>query len=398
LQGGQERVLIVKLALEKESSEGNDPLILSAEQRAVYERCVNSEKNLCIIQGRAGVGKSTVLKPIRVAHEEKGFRVLGLAPTHKVAQDLKADGFDARTCHSFLFAFKNNRETLDSKTLVVVDEAGMLGTELSVELFNVIKTSGAKLILVGDDRQLSAVQRGGLFGHLAERYGAVELKEVRRQSVSWQKALSEELSRGDVKSAVSLMEDNKVLQWKDTKEEALVDILKDWAKESLNSQGTRLILAQRNVDVDALNQGARDILKEQGRLGGLEITCLTQRGKASFAIGDRVQFTKKDKGQGLTNADFGVIQHIDPQTKKLTVLLDNKEQKEVNPYTYDGLRHGYASTVYKAQGSTLEHVYVLHSKSINKAVNYVALTRQTKSLSLYVPKRKPLLNFISFVK
>ncbi len=361
---------------------------LSDEQQAVYDHCVNSEKNLCIVQGRAGVGKSTVLNPIRMAHEERGYRVLGLTPTHKVAQELKADGFEeAKTCHSFLFAFKNKRETLNSNTLVVVDEAGMLGTELSVELFHTMKASGAKLLLVGDDRQLSAVARGGVFGHLAERYGAIELQEVRRQTIDWQKAVSEDLSKGDIKNAVSLLEEHKAIQWKDTKEDALSDILKDWAKESLaNPQGIQLILAQRNIDVDALNQGARDILREQGRLGDLEVTCVTQRGKMSFAEGDRVQFTKTDKTQGLYTAEFGTIQKIDPETKKLTVLLDSKEQKEVDPYTYDGLRHGYASTVYKAQGSTLDHVYVLHSKIINKSVNYVALTRQTKSLSLYVSK------------
>ncbi|OJW47182.1 MAG: hypothetical protein BGO67_03650 [Alphaproteobacteria bacterium 41-28] len=158
---------------------------------------MNSDKNLCLIQGRAGVGKSTVLNPIRVAHEENGLRLLGLAPTHKVAMDLKEDGFkEAKTCHAFLFAFKNNRETLNSNTLVIVDEAGMLGTELSVELFHTIKTSGAKLILVGDDRQLSSIARGGIFWLLAERYGAIELKEVRRQTIGWQKAVSQDLSQG----------------------------------------------------------------------------------------------------------------------------------------------------------------------------------------------------------
>lgn len=94
---------------------------LSEEQKAAYDLCVDSEKNLAIIQGRAGVGKSYLLDAVRVAHEAEGFRVLGLAPTNKVAMDLKKEGFEAKTCHSFLFAFKNNRETLDSKTVVVVD-------------------------------------------------------------------------------------------------------------------------------------------------------------------------------------------------------------------------------------------------------------------------------------
>src|SRR3990167_5668503 len=223
------------------SPKGN--IKLSAEQKAVYEQCVNSVRNLCMIQGRAGVGKSAVLRPIRLAHEERGFRVLGLAPTHKVAQDLKADGFEeAKTCHSFLFALKNNRERLDSQTLVVVDEAGMLGTELSVELFHAIKTSGAKLLLVGDDRQLGSVQRGGLFGHLAERYGAAALTEVRRQTVSWQKAVSEDLSQGEIRSAVLLMEEHKALHWKGTKEDALSDLLKDWSQETRSSSGTHLMV------------------------------------------------------------------------------------------------------------------------------------------------------------
>ena len=375
------------LAVSKE-----EKIVLSAEQKAVYEHCVNSGKNLCVIQGRAGVGKSTILHPIRVAHEESGFRVLGLTPTHKVALDLKEDGFkEAKTCHAFLFALKNNREKLNSKTLVVVDEAGMMGTELSVELFHAVKTSGAKLLLVGDDRQLSSVARGGAFSHLAARYGAIELSEVRRQTIDWHKAVSEHLSQGDVKQAVHLLQAHKAIQWEPLREDALSGLLKTWEKESLtHPQGTQtqLILAQRNVDVDALNQGARDILKSQGKLGDREITCMTQRGSMSFAEGDRIQFTKTDRDQGLMNGHFGVVQKIDVKTKKLSVLLDNGQEKTVDPKAYEGLRHGYASTVYKAQGSTLDHVYVLHSNVINQQVNYVALTRHTKSLSLHVSQEE----------
>lgn len=368
---------------------------LSSEQKEAYEHCVSSGVNLSIIQGRAGVGKSYVLESIRIAHEASGFRVLGLAPTHKVALDLKEDGFqEAKTCHAFLFAYKNNRgnldsKNLDSKTLVVVDEASMLGTELSVELFHAIKTSGAKLILVGDGRQLSSVQRGGSFSLLAERYGAVTLQDVRRQTVDWQKVVSEALAEGHIKEAVHLFEENKAIYWNQTKEESLSDLLKDWSKESLrNFQGTQLILAQKNIDVDALNQGARDILCGQGHLGDLEITCMTQRGKLSFAEGDRIQLTKTDKAQGLMNGYFGTIEKINPKTKKPSILLDNNERKEVDPQSYDGLRHGYAATVYKAQGATLDHVYVLHSQTTTQSTSYVALTRQTNSLSLYVSKEE----------
>jgi Ti-type conjugative transfer relaxase TraA len=358
---------------------------LSEEQKAAYDLCVDSEKNLSIIQGRAGVGKSYLLDAIRIAHEAEGYRVLGLAPTNKVAMDLKKEGFEAKTCHSFLFAFKNNRETLDSNTLVVVDEAGMLGTTLSVELFNVIKNKGAKLILVGDDRQLSSVERGGTFRFLSDRYGAAELSEVRRQTTRWQKDVSEALAEGNVKGAVHLLEEHKALVWNATKEESLANLLKDWAKDTmLNPQETRQIIAQRNVDVDALNQGARDLLRQAGQLGEVEMICSTQRGRVAFAEGDRIHLTKKDKSQGLMNGTFGRIEHINPQTKIMTLHLDNGEVKELNPNTYDGLRHGYAATVYKTQGANIASVYALHSYTTNQATNYVGLTRQTKSLSLYV--------------
>ncbi|HBW25268.1 MAG TPA: hypothetical protein DER04_05025, partial [Holosporales bacterium] len=365
---------------------------LTAEQKEAYDHCVSSNKNLILIQGRAGVGKSYVLDAIRKAHEEDGYRVLGLAATHKVALDLKENGFiEAKTCHSFLFAFKNNRDHLNSKTLVMVDEAGMLGTTLSVELFHAIKSKGAKLILVGDDRQLSSVERGGSFSVLAERYNAVELKDVRRQTIGWQKSLSEALSEGHVKEAVHYLNENKAISWTPTKEEALAGLLKDWAKESLlNPHHSRLILAQQNIDVDALNQGAREILRQQGRVGDSEITCSTSRGRASFAIGDRVQLTKTDQVQSLLNGSFGTIEHINPKTKKITLHLDNGETKEIDPNLYDGLRHGYAATVYKSQGSTLDHVYVLYSRMTNSLINYVALTRQTKSLSLYVSQDEAL--------
>ena len=367
---------------------GVEDKMLTDEQKAAYDLCVHSDKNFTIIEGRAGVGKSYVLEAVREAHESAGFRVLGLAPTHKVATALKQSGFeDAKTCHSFLFALKNNRDSLNTNTLVIIDEAGMMGSSLSVELFNVIKKSGAKLVLTGDDRQLSSVDRPGAFGLLAERYDSVELRDVRRQTVEWQKAVSEDLSQGNIKSAVHLLQANDCISWQATKEEALSDLLKTWAFDS-EKDGTRQILAQRNVDVDALNEGAREILRNQGKLGDLEITCMTQRGKMPFAEGDRVQFTKTDKNQGLENGRFGVIEHIDPETKILTFKMDNQETKEVDPTTYDGLRHGYAATVYKAQGSTLDHVYVLHDNTTNQATNYVALTRQTKSLSLYVSREE----------
>lgn len=371
----------------KAIEKGMEGRSFSEEQQKAYELCVESGNNLSLIQGRAGVGKSYVLNAIRAAHEADSYRVIGLAPTNKVANDLQESGFkEAKTCHSFLFALKHGKMSFNSNTLIVIDEAAMLGTELSVELFHAIKTSRAKLVLVGDDRQLSSVERGGAFRALLDRYKSAELKDVRRQIISWQKAVSENLSRGDVKSAVQILQENERIDWQDTREEALSSLLKDWAEDSNSPLSQKHIITQKNVDVDALNLGARDILRQQGKLGDVELICMTSRGKAAFAVGDRIQLTKTDKDQGLVNGSFGTIEQIDQTAKTLTVCFDNGAKKQIDPRTYEGLRHGYASTVYKAQGATLKHVYGLHSNTTNQATNYVALTRQTHTLSLFVSR------------
>lgn len=359
------------------------------EQLKAYQQCVQSGNNLCLIQGRAGVGKTYVLDAIRKAHESEGYRVLGLAPTHKVTQDLTQSGFEAKTCHSFLFALKNNREQINTHTptVVIVDEAGMLGTTLSVELLHKIRKSGAKLICVGDDRQLSAVDRGGVFQSLLNRYPSVELTQVKRQSIGWQKMMSEDLSQGKIRNSVDLLQSHGGIHWQDTKEEALIELLKAWDQErQTHPNHTLMILAQKNTEVDALNAGVRDILKAQGQLGNVALICQTPRGETEFAMGDRIQLTKTDKRQGLKNGQFGTIETIDLKNKTMQVFLENGGKQEINTQTYRGLRHGYASTVYKAQGSTLDSVYVLHSKTTNRSTSYVALTRQTKSLSLFVSK------------
>ena len=185
---------------------GSDGRSFSEEQGAVYRRCVGDGPQLRLIQGRAGVGKSYVLGAIRDAYEAEGFRVMGLAPTHKVAGDLKDSGFShTQTCHGFLFAQRRRPEALPTRTLMVVDEAGLMGSALSIELFHQAKQQGARLILVGDDRQLGAVGRSGAFGFLAEQLGAFALTEVRRQQISWQRQVSEALSQGYVKDAVGLL-------------------------------------------------------------------------------------------------------------------------------------------------------------------------------------------------
>jgi len=145
---------------------------IRGEQRRAFYRAVG-EEGLSLIDGQAGTGKSYTMAAIRTAYEAEGYRAVGLAPTNAVANDMAHDGFSrSGTVHSELFALKNGRTTWDARTVVMVDEAAMLDTKLMAELTQAAQSAGAKLILIGDDRQLASIDRGGMFGALKDQYGA----------------------------------------------------------------------------------------------------------------------------------------------------------------------------------------------------------------------------------
>ena len=186
---------------------------LRDDQRAAFDHAV-SAGGLKLIEGRAGTGKSYTLAAVRAAHQAAGDRVVGLAPTNTVAQDLKADGFaEAGTVHAALFQIKNGRMALDRRTVLMVDEAAMLDTRVTGELLAEAKRAGAKVVLAGDDRQLGSIERGGLFAELRARHGAAEITEVTRQRVDWQRQAARDLAEGRFDAAVAAFDRNGAVTW-----------------------------------------------------------------------------------------------------------------------------------------------------------------------------------------
>ena len=160
-------------------------------------------EGLSLIDGQAGTGKSYTIACDPQAYEAAGHTVIGLAPTNAVAQDMQRDGFrHAATVHSELFALNNGRRQWDARTVVVVDEAAMLDTKLMAVVTEPCWRAGAKLILVGDDRQLSSIDRGGMFGALKDRHGAAALTEVTRQHKDEERRAAEMMAEGNFADAL----------------------------------------------------------------------------------------------------------------------------------------------------------------------------------------------------
>ena len=364
---------------------------LRPDQDAAFAHAIGPG-DLKLIEGRAGTGKSFTLAAIRDAYVADGRRVVGLAPTNAVAQDLAADGFtEAGTVHSALFRLKNGRTSWDRNTVVIVDEAAMLDTPVTGELLAAARQAEAKVILAGDDRQLASIERGGLFAELRQRHGAAEITEVTRQTVDWQRQAARDLAEGRFAEAVGAFDRAGAITWTERQEDARSALVAAWTRDTAEHPGARrFVFAYTNRDVDALNAELREVYRARGALTGADVEFDTKHGKAAFAIGDRVQFTDTDKRRHIYNGNAGTITGLDGLTGEITARLDaaGGAGREVTWFAgeFEGFRHGYAGTIYKGQGKTLDRTYLYHTEHWRAAASYVALTRQRDSAQVFVAR------------
>ena len=351
---------------------------LRPDQRQAFDHAVG-DGGLMVIEGRAGTGKSHVLQAVRDGHERNGLRVIGLAPTNAVAQDLKAEGFaEAATAHSALFRLKNGRTSWDRNTVVIVDEAAMLDSRVTGELLTEARRAGAKVILAGDDRQLASIERGGLFSELRQRHGSAEISEITRQRTDWQRQAARDLAEGRFAEAVAAFDRAGAITWTQDQADARAALVAAWTRDTVAApDATGFVFAYTNRDVDALNADLRQVRRDRGELLGPDVRFETKHGPADFAPGDRVQFTDTLKAARIYNGNVGTITGIDARTGVIQARLDATaagQGREViwSAAEFIGFRHGYAGTIYKGQGRTLDH--------------YVALTRQRESAQVFVAR------------
>ena len=361
---------------------------LSAEQHAALGREAGDGRRigrLAVIEGRAGTGKSHTLGAIRAAHEQSGHQVVAVAPTNTVARDLKRDGFRvAKTAHMTLIDLDRGRATWTARTVVVVDEAAMVSTNILDQLLGEAEAAGARVLLVGDSRQLQSIDRGGLFDRIAERIGSAELTRVRRQDADWQRSASEAFAAGDMGTGYRAYAAQGRVQWSDTLAASMDGLIERWAAEAQPGV-SQFIYASTNVSVDALNARARAHLVEQGVIAEGQ-SYQTSRGERLAAAGHRIQFRATDRKAGIFN---GVVGTIETASKsRIVVATDAGERLTFDPRVFRDWDHGYAGTVYRGQGKTQTQVYALydHAFAWSASTAYVALTRHREALRLFVSR------------
>jgi len=390
-------------------------LQLGEGQRAAVAH-VAAGRDLALVVGYAGTGKSAMLGVARQAWEAAGYRVRGAALSGIAAEGLEGgSGIESRTLASLEWAWKEGRDELTSRDVLVVDEAGMVGSRQIERVLSTAQEAGAKVVLVGDPEQLQTIEAGAAFRALAERHGAAEVSEVRRQREGWQRDATRELATGRTGAALGRYEAAGMVQGHGKREEARAALVDGWdAERKQIPNQSRVILAYTRADVAELNGLARERMREAGALRGADQVVQTERGERAMASGDRLMFLRNERGLGagpggrggvaVKNGTLGTVLAVDSKGERLTVRLDGpgggaggagagsgagQEGKNAAPMVtfyvrdYGHLDHGYAATVHKAQGVTVDRAHVLASAHMDRHAAYVALTRHRDGVALH---------------
>jgi Ti-type conjugative transfer relaxase TraA len=369
---------------------------LSYEQREAV-RQMTRPRGIEVIAGFAGSGKSVAVSAAREAWEASGYRVRGAALSGIAGENLeKASGVESRTLASWELAWKNGKAEFSSRDIFVIDEAGMVGSRQMARVLSRLHVAGAKAVLIGDSEQLQPIEAGAAFRAIAKRIGYQELTGILRQQALWQRDASRDFARGETASALDRYREHGAIRFAGTREQAKDQLIRDWSEHrATHREKSHLILAHTRAEVAELNRRAHEVLKERGELGSdLKVETWrelirddggvgVERGARNLAPGDRVMFLKNDREMGVKNGTLGTILQVDQSSMR--VVLDGAEGRDVSfaLSEYAALDYGYAATAHKAQGATVDRVFLLTTPGMDRHLAYVGMTRHREEATLY---------------
>jgi conjugative relaxase-like TrwC/TraI family protein len=277
---------------------------------------------------------------------------------------------------------EKEKPLIGNRTILVVDEAGMVGTRQMSRLIDIVSEKGAKLILVGDEKQLQPIEHGAPFKAIGDRLGRAELTDIKRQRDEWARDAVKSFAIGEANQGLRSFADHGLLTVTDSKREAMNALINDWSKDRATYNET-LILAGTRAETKVLNLMAQELRQVKEELGDRSIKV----NGGIFFENDRVLFTKNKRQYGVNNGDLGTIKRIDERKGNVTVILDSGEKVRIPVAAYKEMELGYAVTTHKGQGKTVEKAFVLVGGEMDhREFSYVQMSRSRGETRIYTEK------------
>ena len=360
---------------------------LSADQQRAIRNIAVSPYLVQPLQAPAGAGKTHSLTTLRAAAHRARKQVLVLAPTGKAVDEAMQEGAGDRglTVAKALMLIGDNALAVDSSTVVIVDEASMLGTPELMKLLSCATLGRAKMVLVGDAYQLSPVKaRGGMFEQLcAELPWSQRLGEVWRMKNPEERdtSLALRAAHGNrLRNAVTWYRDHGRLHAGDPVAMAS-DALHAYLTDSAGNKDALLICDTWEM-ADALNRRLHDTLTGPG-------PTVSAARDQDISVGDIVMSRSNDvtidvrpgragdRVDQVRNGNRWRVATLDPDTNRLAAerLTDKARVIFEKHYLTEHVTLGYAATVHSAQGVTADSSYAILGEGASRAMAYVAMTR-----------------------
>lgn len=383
---------------EKLKKEGKKPFKFAAGQKNAIVQSCTENGGAMLIAGMAGTGKSTLLNVVKSQYEANGFRIMGTsggqAATRNLAESIGMKKGSYFNTSELLKRIELGKLKLDNKTVLLVDEAGMLATTELYKVINHTNNAGAKLILVGDSKQLQPVGFGGNFRILSGEITTAPVTDINRQRESWQREMVHDFAGGRAHVAIDKLYKHGKVIIKKTDKGRLTQLVHDYVSDTNRAQN-KIILAMTNQDTEKLNSAVREELKAKGQLSKEEVTVKGKDGiNREFAIGDRLIFFKNQKSDNveqakLSNSDTGKVRsisrYVNGKPHSIQLEMDDGSLHHLSLTKEQNIKHGYAVTTHKSQGQTKENAYFWVSPTLNNLhAAYVACSRHKGSLKLYL--------------
>jgi hypothetical protein len=272
--------------------------------------------------------------------------------------------------------------------VIIVDEAGMTNDRDLSRLALGVQRAGAKLVLVGDHRQLDAIGPGGALHALLDRRPELvtTLDENVRQRDPAERIALAELRDGSVPDAVAWYAENDRIHTAPTRTDTMVAMADAWAADLGNGDGNAL-LAWRRDDVADLNRLARDRYDRAGLLSGPD---LVAPGGRTYAAGDRVVALAPNPYARIVTSQQLTITHVDPDQQTLEVRTRDGRDITLAGRAIDQQRldHAYALTVHRAQGATYDTAHVMAAGG-GRELGYVAMSRARHHTTIHATADDP---------